>query len=83
LLAKKTGNPVLPFTIAAKSFWEGKSWDRYQVPKPFTRARVFIAPPIHVPRDIDDEGLNAKRDELQRALDEISQRGEQWRTDIS
>ena len=79
LLAKKTGNPVLPFTIAAKTFWEGKSWDRYQVPKPFTRARVFIAPPIYVAGDIDDDGLNAKRDELQRALDTISQRGEEWR----
>jgi len=79
LLAKKTGNPVLPFTIAAKSFWEGKSWDRYQVPKPFTRACVFIAPPIDVGADTDEEGLNAKRDELQRALDELSQRGEEWR----
>ena len=79
LLAKKTGNPVLPFTIAARTFWEGKSWDRYQVPKPFTRARVFIAPPIYVAGDIDDDGLNAKRDELQRALDKISQRGEEWR----
>jgi len=83
LLAKKTGNPVLPFTIAARTFWEGKSWDRYQVPKPFTRARVFIAPPIDVAGDIDDDGLNRKRDELQRALDELSQRGEQWRTEFS
>src|SRR5216110_2413028 len=39
LLAKKTGNPVLPFTIAAERFWEIKgSWDRSQIPKPFTRA---------------------------------------------
>jgi lysophospholipid acyltransferase (LPLAT)-like uncharacterized protein len=83
LLAKKTGNAVLPFTIAAKRFWEGKSWDRYQVPKPFTRARVFIAPPINVEPDIDEEGLAAKREELQRALDEINQRGERWRADIS
>jgi hypothetical protein len=83
LLAKKTGNPVLPFTIAAERFWEGKSWDRYQVPKPFTRARVFIAPPIEVAAGIDEQALNAKRDELQLALDQINQRGEEWRADIS
>src|SRR5258708_31026724 len=37
LLAKKTGQPILPFTITAKSFWQAKSWDLLQVPKPFTR----------------------------------------------
>src|SRR5437773_1081623 len=69
LLAKKTGNPVLPFTIAAERFWEIKgSWDRSQIPKPFTRATVFIGAPIHVAPDADEAVLNAKRDELQASL---------------
>ena len=81
LLAKKTGNPILPFTITARKLWEAsKSWDGFQTPKPFTRARVIIAPPIYVPSDADEEKLNAKRDELQSALDEINQRGEEWGT---
>jgi lysophospholipid acyltransferase (LPLAT)-like uncharacterized protein len=84
LLAKKTGNPILPFTITAEEFWEAKkSWDRFQVPKPFTRARVDIAAPIFVSADVSDDELNAKRDELQRALDELNQRGEEWRAAIS
>lgn len=81
LLAKKSGNPILPFTITAAKFWEAKkSWDRFQVPKPFSRARVTIAPPIFVAPDADEAELSAGRDELQRALDEIDQRGEEWRT---
>jgi lysophospholipid acyltransferase (LPLAT)-like uncharacterized protein len=79
LLAKKTGQPVLPFTITAAHFWQAKSWDAFQVPKPFTRARVLIAPPIHVPPDADEAMLEAKRDELQRALDELNRRGDEWR----
>ena len=80
LLAKKTGNPILPFTITARKFWEAKrSWDRLQVPKPFTRALVGIAPPITIAADIDDKGLNLKRDQLQQALDELNQKGEAWR----
>jgi lysophospholipid acyltransferase (LPLAT)-like uncharacterized protein len=76
LLAKKTGNPVLPFTIAAERVWEArKSWDHFQIPKPFTRARVIIAPPIDVPADADEPLLNAKRDELQAALDGLDRRG--------
>jgi lysophospholipid acyltransferase (LPLAT)-like uncharacterized protein len=74
LLAKKTGQPILPFTITTESFWEArKSWDGFQVPKPFTRALVRIAPPIFVSPDADESSLNAKRDELQAALDAINQ----------
>lgn len=77
LLAKKTGNPILPFTITAERFWEAKkSWDGFQVPKPFTRAHVGIAPPIFVAPDADDEELKAKRDELQRALEGLDHRGD-------
>ena len=76
LLAKKTGNPVLPFTIAADRFWKAKSWDRLEIPKPFTRATVFIGAPIEVADDADDTTLNAKRDELQASLDELERRAE-------
>ena len=72
LLAKKTGCPILPFTISAEKYWEVNSWDRFQIPKPFTRARVKIAPPIFVLPDADEAGIEAKRDELQACLDEIN-----------
>src|SRR6266853_991356 len=78
LLAKKTGNPILPFTITAAKFWEArKSWDSFRVPKPFSRARVDIASPILVPHDASDDVLAAKRDELQHALDEINLAGDE------
>ena len=54
----------------------------YVGPRPFTRARVDIAAPIYVGPDADDGELDKKRDELQRALDEVSRRGEQWRAAI-
>jgi len=76
LLAKKTGQPILPFTITPSRFWESKkSWDRLQVPLPFTRARVDIAAPITVPHDADETVLDSKRDELQAALAELNRRG--------
>jgi len=84
LLAKKTGHPILPFTITAAKSWDAKkSWDGFQVPKPFTRALVNIAAPIYVAPDAKEEELNAKRDDLQRALDELNQRGDKWRAAVS
>jgi len=80
LLAKKSGQPILPFTITASSYWSAsKSWDQFQVPKPFARALVQIAKPIYVAPDEDENQLQMKRDELQHALDEISSHGEAWR----
>ena len=72
LLAKKTGQPILPFTITARHWEAKKSWDGFQVPFPFACARVRIAPPIYVSADTDDAALDAKRNELQAALDEIN-----------
>ena len=72
LLAKKTGHPVLPFSVNARRRSTLSSWDRFQIPWPFTTATVSIAPPIYVPADADENLLEAKRQELQRALDEVS-----------
>jgi lysophospholipid acyltransferase (LPLAT)-like uncharacterized protein len=80
LLAKKTGHPILPFTVTSRSFWTiHKSWDQTQIPKPFTRVRVELAPPIYVPADADEVVLETKREELQKSLDQLNKRGEQWR----
>jgi lysophospholipid acyltransferase (LPLAT)-like uncharacterized protein len=78
LLAKKTGQPILPFTITARHWQTKRSWDGFQVPLPFSRARVNIAPPMYVPADADESSLAAKREELQAALDEINLRGKEW-----
>ena len=72
LLAKKTGQPVLPFGVNAERFWRLPSWDGLQIPRPFTRVLVRFAPPIFVPADADEAALGALRDELQRALEEVS-----------
>ncbi|HVG31299.1 MAG TPA: lysophospholipid acyltransferase family protein [Pyrinomonadaceae bacterium] len=72
LLAKKTGCPVLPFTLNPARYYAAPSWDRLQVPLPFTLVRVSIAPPIRVAPDADAAALDAAREELQRALDSLS-----------
>lgn len=79
LLAKKSGNPILPFSIEAKKFWKVNSWDLLQIPKPFSRAKVFIDKPVYVSAEANDEEIENKRLELQNSLDELVKRGVQWR----
>jgi lysophospholipid acyltransferase (LPLAT)-like uncharacterized protein len=79
LLAKKTGHPIQPIAMIPAHYYEAPSWDRFQVPLPFTRALVLLATPIYVPPDANEAILQAKRDELQHALDDLNRRGKQWR----
>lgn len=79
LLAKKSGHPILPVTMALERRWIAPTWDSFQVPKPFSRACVFVAPPIYVPSEADEAELAAKNELLQSTLDDLTARGEEWR----
>lgn len=79
LLAKKTGNPILPFCITPKKYRTVNSWDKLQIPKLFSKAQVIIGKPIYVPHDANEELTEQKNAELQQVLDEMVKQGEEWR----
>lgn len=79
-LARHTGHPILPFYIAVKSCVELPSWDRLQIPFPFSRAACFIGQPIYVEREETSEQVAAKQDTLQSLLDNLRREGERWKT---
>lgn len=73
-LGSATGSPVLPFHIEADSHWSANSWDRTQVPKPFSRVAVAIGHPHHVPPKISDAALEAERQSLEQVLGSLAER---------
>lgn len=79
LLAKKTGNPIMPFVVELRKFWTVRSWDRLQIPVPFTRARLIIAEPIFVEADSTDDDVQKKLADLQISLDTMVSDGVVWR----
>ena len=44
-LARLTGRPVMPVRVDYSRKWRLKSWDRFQIPKPFARVTVTVLPP--------------------------------------
>jgi lysophospholipid acyltransferase (LPLAT)-like uncharacterized protein len=79
ILSRASGAAILCFHVAVrKAFIFRKTWDQTQFPYPFSKAAVFIAPPIVVPEGADDAAQDAKQEEVQRTLDELRQRGEEW-----
>jgi hypothetical protein len=81
ILSRSTGASILCFHVALrKAYVFSKSWDQTQFPHPFSRAAIFIAPPIVVPKNATEEEQNLRQEKVQKALDELRRRGEAWVT---
>jgi hypothetical protein len=78
-LARATGAAILCFHAAVRhTFVFRKSWDLTEFPLPFSRAAMFIAPPILVPHEADRAEQARKLQQVQSTLDELRARAEQW-----
>ena len=73
-LSKATGHPLLPFHCDAASSWTLGSWDRTQIPRPFTTVAMAIDAPLYVPRDARDADLEEWRLRLERSLEACRRR---------
>lgn len=67
-LARLSGCPVIPAACATASHRHLASWDLFQVARPFTRGLVVWGEPIHVPRDLDEDGMEQWRLTIETAL---------------
>jgi lysophospholipid acyltransferase (LPLAT)-like uncharacterized protein len=76
-LAGATETPLVPFHIEAARHWTLGSWDRTQIPRPFSSTALAIGVPIPVPRDPDDAIIERKREELEQSLGLLEVRAKQ------
>jgi len=75
-LAMATGNPVVPFHLEASRHWTLRSWDRAQIPMPFTTVALAVGEPFHVAADATEP---PDRGEGEGALDSGDERIERAR----
>jgi lysophospholipid acyltransferase (LPLAT)-like uncharacterized protein len=68
-LAQLTGAPIGAFHLEPEHAWVINSWDRFLVPRPFTRIVVSWAQWTHVPANLADEHFEEKRQELNDAIE--------------
>ena len=80
-LAKATGHPVLPFHLEADRHWTLNSWDRTQIPKPFSTVAIAMGEPFDVPADADEAGIERARLELESRLKALEGRANAMLTD--
>ena len=48
VVAQRVGAPILPIAVSASRAWHLRSWDRFMIPKPFSRVNVTYSEPTPV-----------------------------------
>jgi lysophospholipid acyltransferase (LPLAT)-like uncharacterized protein len=71
LAAQRTGLPILPVAAGCNRAWWPGSWDRFCVPKPFSRVLIIYGEPRYVPAASDDEDLRRLGAELERDMNAL------------
>jgi lysophospholipid acyltransferase (LPLAT)-like uncharacterized protein len=77
-LASRLGLPVVCVGYGYDRPWRLKSWDKFAVPRPFSRGRAVFGPPTRVPPDLDRSGLEAHRDWFEKLLNWLTGEAEEW-----
>lgn len=77
LLSQFTQSPLLPLSYACSNAWELKSWDRFIVPKPFSKIAITIGEPVTIPRGILAEDLEPHRVQLENALKDLTKQAQE------
>jgi len=67
-LAQKSGAPVVPVNMEYSNCWRLKSWDRFILPRPFSKVRVIIGQSHHVRSTSTPDEFETERLRLQGAM---------------
>jgi lysophospholipid acyltransferase (LPLAT)-like uncharacterized protein len=77
-LASRLGLPLACVGYGYDRPWRARSWDRFAVPRPFSRARAVFGPPLPVPPNLDRDGLEAYRHWAEQLLSWLTEEAETW-----
>jgi hypothetical protein len=73
-LARVSGRPIIPIAYASSRRIDITSWDRATINLPFSRAVCAVGEIVEVPPDAGDDLLEAKRLEVENALNAATER---------
>jgi lysophospholipid acyltransferase (LPLAT)-like uncharacterized protein len=74
-LARESGLPILPLGVVSARTWRLRSWDAFNIPKPFSRIAVVYGEPLRVPPDADAWQLEKISAALRVAMIDAERRG--------
>ncbi len=70
LLAQLSQRPIIPMAYAASRAWKIK-WDRFVIPKPFSRIALVVGEPVYVAKGLDAAALERLQIEMEERLNSL------------
>ena len=77
-IAQFADTSVVPVILSAQRRWVVNSWDRFMVPKPFSRVFSRFTRPIPVPRRLEPDAFEALRQEIEHRIKELTVETDNW-----
>jgi lysophospholipid acyltransferase (LPLAT)-like uncharacterized protein len=77
-IAQRSEIPIIPITNSAEKVWTLKSWDRFIIPKPFSKAVIIIGKPIYVSVDLTPDEIDLINLELQENLNLLTEKADNY-----
>lgn len=73
LLSQLTQAPLVPISYVTSKCWQMNSWDKYIIPKPFSRIVITIGAPYTVPKGLLIEDMEPHRLHMENTLKQLEQ----------
>lgn len=70
--AQRGGLPIICIGVGMSNPWRASSWDRFSIPKPFSRVHLSYGAPIEVSADAGAEGLESAAAQVQATMDAVT-----------
>jgi lysophospholipid acyltransferase (LPLAT)-like uncharacterized protein len=77
-LSSKLQMPLVVMGFGYDRPWRAKSWDRFAVPRPYSRARAVVSPPLRIPARLDRDSLERYRLQTEQLLNRLTCEAEAW-----
>jgi lysophospholipid acyltransferase (LPLAT)-like uncharacterized protein len=71
LIAQASGMPIVPVITSAEKKWVFNSWDRFMVPKPFSRVIIRFGDEIRIPKTLQHSDFEEKRLFIENTLKDL------------
>ena len=71
LIAQASQMPIVPVITSAEKKWVFNSWDRFMVPKPFSRVIIRFSDEIRIPKTLQHSDFEKKRLFIENTLKDL------------
>jgi lysophospholipid acyltransferase (LPLAT)-like uncharacterized protein len=77
MLSQMTKAPMLPIACAASNAWYLGSWDRFMIPKPFTKVVVAVGEVVNVSAEQSSKDLSPVQNQMEQEINSLMEKAEQ------